>query len=255
MRQRMEKRVAKEQARSALEYDFPKLVHMADERPVIKDNPPTIYHWQEQFNAATREGFARYRDSLAGDRRVLLDRFEFKDIALKVVGVGSVGTLCAVILLMASEHDPLFLQLKEARASVLEAYAGKSVYSNHGQRVVVGHRLMQAASDMFLGWTAGRAGRHFYIRQLRDAKVKPMVENFSAADMVQFAEWCGHSLARSHARSSEAAVITGYLGTSDTFDKAIADFCGAYADQTERDHDALMKASRKGRIEVLIERK
>ena len=131
---------------------------------------------QKEFDVTVREGFARYRDTLADDRRVILDRFEFKDIAIKVVGVGSVGTYCAVILLMAAENDPLFLQLKEARASVLEAYAGKSAYSNHGQRVVMGHRLMQSASDIFLGWTEGREGRQFYIRQLRDAKMKPMVE-------------------------------------------------------------------------------
>jgi hypothetical protein len=177
-----------------------------------------------------------------------------KDIAMKVVGVGSVGTVCAVMLLMAAEDDPLFLQLKQARASVLEAYAGKSPYSNHGQRVVVGHRLMQSASDIFLGWTTGREGRHFYIRQLRDAKMKPMVETFNAIDMAVYAQWCGYSLARSHARSGDAAVISGYLGESDTFDRAIADFSAAYADQTERDYAALKKAARRGKLEVLIER-
>ena len=185
----------------------------------------------------------------------ILDRFELKDIAVKVVGVGSVGTYCAVMLLMAAENDPLFLQLKEARASVLEAYAGKSTYSSHGQRVVMGHRLMQSASDIFLGWTEGREGRQFYIRQLRDAKMKPMVETFNASDMAVYAQWCGYSLARSHARSGDAAVISGYLGESDTFDNAIADFSAAYADQTERDHAALKKAARKGRLKVLLERR
>jgi hypothetical protein len=158
--------------------------------------------------------------------------------------------MCAVFLLMAGERDPLFLQVKEARASVLEAFAGKSAYSNHGQRVAMGHRLMQSARDIFLGWTEGRGGRQFYIRQLRDAKTRPMVETFDAADMAVFAQFCGHSLARSHARSGDAAVISGYLGESDTFDKAIADFSVAYADQTERDHAALKKAARKGRLEV-----
>jgi hypothetical protein len=172
-----------------------------------------------------------------------------------VVGVGSVGTTCAVILLMAGERDPLFLQVKEARSSVLEAYAGESRYSNHGERVVTGHRLMQSASDIFLGWFEGRHGRHFYIRQLRDAKIKPMVETFNATDMVVFAEWCGYSLARSHARSGDAAMISGYLGESDTFDRAIADFSAAYADQTERDHAALKRAAREGRLEVLMERR
>ena len=162
---------------------------------------------------------------------------------------------CAVILLMAAENDPLFLQLKEARASVLEAYAGKSAYSNHGQRVVMGHRLMQSASDIFLGWTEGREGRQFYIRQLRDAKIKPMVDTFSASDLAVYAQWCGYSLARSHARSGDAAVISGYLGESDIFDKAIADFSVAYADQTERDHAALKKAAQKGRLKILLEQR
>ncbi len=259
MRKRGEKRVAKEQARSAAEYDFPKLAHANEMTPTIKDNPPTIYHLhdreEEELNATAREAFARYRDSLPDDRRVLLDRFELKDWAIKVVGVGSVGTYCAVALLMAGEKDPLFLQFKEARASVLEAYAGKSVYPNHGQRVVIGHRLMQSASDIFLGWTEGKRGRHFYIRQLRDAKIKMMVEGFRSAEMIRFAECCGFSLARSHARSGAPAIISGYLGDSDTFDKAIAAFSIAYADQTERDYDTLKKAARKGRLEVLIEKK
>ncbi len=258
LQERAEKRIAKETARTALEYDFPKLAKATGEQITLQDNPPTIYHMpdhgQAEFEAVLREGFARYRDTLAEDRRVILDRFELKDIAVKVVGVGSVGTTCAVLLLMSGERDPLFLQVKEARASVLEAFAGKSAYSNHGQRVVMGHRLMQSASDIFLGWSEGRAGRHFYVRQLRDAKIKPLVETFDAATMAAFAQWCGHSLARSHARSGDAAVISGYLGESDTFDKAIVDFATAYADQTERDHAALKKAARKGKLEVLIER-
>ena len=156
---------------------------------------------------------------------MLLDRYELKDIAIKVVGVGSVGTFCAVMLLMASEQDPLFLQVKEARPSVLEAYAGKSIYPNHGQRVVNGYRLMQSASDIFLGWTKGKLGRHFYVRQLKDMKLAPLVELFSPGMMVQYAEICGWALARAHARSGEPAQISGYLGKSDAFDKAIATFC------------------------------
>ena len=256
---RVERRVAKEQARTALEYDFPKLAKATGEQVALLDNPPTIYHFAgegpAEFDATVREGFARYRETLTEDRRTILDRFEIKDIAIKVVGVGSVGTTCAVLLLMAGESDPLFLQLKEARASVLEAYAGKSVHSNHGQRVVMGHRLMQSASDIFLGWTESRVGRHFYIRQLRDAKIKPMVETFDEPLMTVFAQWCGHSLARSHARSGDPAVISGYLGDSDTFDQAIADFSALYADQTERDHAALKKAARAKKLEVQIERR
>ena len=179
-RQRHQKQLAKARARSVLEHDFPKLAAMAGQVPTIKDNPPLIYHPREQGEedllARARAAFAGYRESVQEDRRVLIDRYDLKDIAIKVVGVGSVGTFCAVMLLMASEQDPLFLQVKEARPSVLEAYAGKSIYPNHGQRVVNGYRLMQSASDIFLGWTKGKLGRHFYVRQLRDMKVGPLVE-------------------------------------------------------------------------------
>ncbi len=171
-----------------------------------------------------------------------------------MVGVGSVGSVCAILLLMAGERDPLFLQVKQASESVLEPYAGKSVYSNHGQRVVQGHRLMQSASDVFLGWTEGEFGRHFYIRQLRDAKIKFAIETFGSAEMVVFAEWCGWTLARAHARSGEPALIAGYLGKSDTFDLAIADFAGAYADQSEKDHEALRKAVRAGKLAAMAEK-
>ena len=146
------------------------------------------------------------------------------DMAIKVVGVGSVGTFCGIMLLMASEHDPLFLQVKQAGPSVLEAYAGKSLHANHGQRVVHGCRMMQSASDLFLGWTEGDLGRHFYIRQLKDMKIKPLVEVFTPSVMLQYAELCGWTLAHAHARSGEPAKISGYLGKSDKFDKAIADF-------------------------------
>jgi hypothetical protein len=127
--------------------------------------------------------------------------------------------------------------------------------ANHGQRVVQGHRLMQSSSDVFLGWTKGKGGRHFYIRQLRDAKIKAAIETFGSAEMLLFAEWCGWTLARAHARSGEPALISGYLGESDTFDKAIAEFSVAYADQSERDHESLVKAVRAGRLEALIEQK
>jgi len=170
-----------------------------------------------------------------------------------VVGVGSVGTFCAVVLLMASEEDPLFLQVKEARPSVLEPYAGKSIYPNHGQRIVNGQRLMQSASDIFLGWTKGKLGRHFYVRQLRDVKVGPLVESFKPGFMTEYAEICGWTLARAHARSGASAQISGYLGKSDSFDKAIAAFSIAYADQNERDHADLKKAIRSGRVEAVME--
>jgi hypothetical protein len=187
------------------------------------------------------------------DHRMLLDRYELKDAALKVVGVGSVGTLCWVLLLMDGGGDPLLLQVKEARASVLEAYAGKSVFPNHGQRVVSGHRLMQPASDIFLGWVAGSRGRHYYVRQLRDVKIKFAVETFQAAEMTLFAQWCGYSLALSHVRSGDPAVISGYLGKNDTFDKAIATFSISYAYQNEKDHAALKRAIRNGKVEAVFE--
>jgi len=154
---------------------------------------------------------------------------------------------------MASEQDPLFLQVKEARPSVLEAYAGKSIYPNHGQRIVNGYRLMQSASDIFLGWTKGTLGRHVYVRQLRDMKLSPMVEVFTASWMVEYAKFCGWALAKAHARSGEPAQISGYLGKGDTFDSAIADFAVAYADLSERDHAILKKAVRSGRVEVIME--
>jgi len=236
---------------------FPKLADRSGETPTIKDNPPFLYHHlergEDEFYARIEEVFSHYRESLPHDRRVLLDRYALKDKAIKVVGVGSVGTLCSVALLMAGEKDPLFLQVKEARPSVLEAQAGPSVYANHGQRVVKGHRLMQLASDIFLGWTQDSSGRHFYVRQLRDVKLKFPIEQFKAAKMIIFAEWCGATLARAHARSGEPALISGYLGKSDTFDQAIAAFAVTYADQVERDHDSFTKAVREGRVEARMD--
>ena len=256
-RERHKKVLAKARERSAAEHDFPKLAAMAGAQPRIKDNPPLIYHLrdeaEESLLARVRDAFAEYRGSLQEDRRVLLDRYDFKDVAIKVVGVGSVGTMCAVMLMMASAEDPLFLQVKEARTSALEPYAGASLHPNRGQRVVHGIRLMQSASDILLGWTTGKEGRHFYVRQLRDMKIGPQVELFTSDVMAQYAEFCGWSLARAHARSGSPAQITGYLGKSDAFDKAIADFSIAYADQTERDHEVLMKAARSGRIELATE--
>jgi uncharacterized protein (DUF2252 family) len=183
----------------------------------------------------------------------LLDRYKVTDIALKVVGVGSVGTLCAVALLMAAEDDPLFIQVKEAGPSVLETYLDRSAYPNHGQRVVVGQQLMQAASDIFLGWTHGQGKRHFYLRQLRDMKIKPLVELFKPVDMFDYAGLCGWTLARAHARSGDPAMIAGYMGKSDVFDKALAAFGKIYADQTEKDHASFKSAIRQGRIEVQAE--
>ena len=230
------------------------LVQVAGKPPRIEDNPPLIYHerrqGKEDFFEATQMALAAYRKTLEPDRRLLLERFELRDVAIKVVGVGSVGTWCGITLFMAGEDDYLFLQIKEAGPSVLEAYAGKSLFPHHGQRVVNGCRLMQSASDLFLGWMTGPKGRHFYVRQLRDMKLKILVEVFNWSTMTQYAKLCGWTLARAHARSGQPAMISGYLGRSDKFDQAVADFSIAYADQSERDHKVLLKAVRDGRLEV-----
>jgi uncharacterized protein (DUF2252 family) len=258
LRRRAIKGLAKARETSTSEGLFPKLVGDLSGSPVIKDQLPAIFHWEGhtagEVHREVRKAFARYRETLTPANRMLLDRYELKDAAVKVVGVGSVGTACWVLLLMGAGGDPLLLQVKEARPSVLEDYAGKSVFPNHGQRVVSGHRLMQPASDIFLGWIESTRGRHYYVRQLRDVKIKFAVETFQAAEMNLFAQWCGYSLALSHARSGEAAVISGYLGKNDTFDKAIVNFSIAYADQNEKDHAALKSAIRGGRIKAVVEK-
>jgi uncharacterized protein (DUF2252 family) len=256
-RGRARKRLAKARSRDVLEHDFPELVATTGPALVIKENPPLVFHpherWSAAFVATVRRAFASYRSSLAEHHRLLLDRYRLVDIAIKVVGVSSVGTRCSVMLMMAGENDPLFLQVKEARRSVLEPYAGKSAYPNHGQRVVMGQRRMQSASDLFLGFTQAAHERHYYVRQLRDMKIKPLVELYPPSVMIQYAALCGGILARAHARCGEPALISGYLGRSDKFDEAIADFASAYADQTERDHRSLEQAVRAGKLEALLE--
>jgi uncharacterized protein (DUF2252 family) len=200
-----------------------------------------------------QQAFHRYRKTLPDERRVLLDRYVVADQAMKVVGVGSVGTRCGMLLMMGGPEDPLFLQIKEACASVLEPYLGKSAYDNHGERVVIGQRLMQSASDLFLGWTYGQGGRQFYIRQLHDVKVKPMVEFYDPPTMNVYAKYCGWVLARAHARSGNPKQISEYLGSSDRFDQSIADFAGAYADQNEQDYREFVRAVRKRRLPAVVE--
>ena len=200
-----------------------------------------------------REGLAAYRQSLSDERRVLLDRYRLEDYALKVVGIGSVGTRCYILLFFDEEDHPLILQVKEACRSVLEPYAGKSCYDNQGERVVMGQRLMQSSSDIFLGWVRGPRGYDFFVRQLRDMKMSVPMEGLSAVQLKRYAELCGWTLARAHAKSGDAATISGYLGKTDVFDQAIGKFALAYADQTVRDHAALVKAVRSGRLEALVE--
>ncbi len=255
VRDLMTARVQKVRARNLAEHDFPKLTHQRNGRLLIKDNPPLLFHLQGNERARYKEDILHalklYRSSLPDHHRVLLDRFQLYDLAVKVVGVGSVGTECMVALLMASSSDPIFLQVKQANSSVLEPYSGKSVYSNHGQRVVVGQRLMQSASDIMLGWTMGQIrGRHFYIRQLRDMKLSVVVESMTPETMELYARLCGQAVALAHARSGDSAMIAGYLGKSDVFDQAVAKFAALYADQTESDHRAIRSAVRDGRLEA-----
>jgi uncharacterized protein (DUF2252 family) len=237
--------------------EFVKLATVVDGAPRIKDAPPLVFHTTELgdtgFRALMEENLGRYRASLAPERRVLLDRYELADIAIKVVGVGSVGTLCAVALFFASSTDPLFLQVKQVNRSVLEPYVGANPFGSDGERVVVGQRLMQAASDVFLGHMVGVAGRHYYVRQLRDVKVRPMVEIYTPANMADYARSCGIALARAHARSGDPAILAGYLGKGGAFGDALASFAVAYADQNERDHAALVEAVRVGRVEAQLE--
>lgn len=254
---RLKRRIEKAEKQNVPEHDFPKLVTVNGGMPRISDNPPLIFHPRDTESAAFRKNaqhsFTKYRETLPDERRLLLDRFTVVDVAQKVVGVGSVGTWCGVLLMMTGDEAPLFLQVKEARRSVLEPHAGPSIYANRGQRVVVGQRLMQSASDMFLGWTEGAAGHHFYLRQLRDMKIKPLVEVFNGVIMAEYASLCGWALARAHARSGDAATIAGYLGSNGAFDDAIAAFGESYADQNESDYEALKAAVESGRIEAFVE--
>ncbi|MBK9088189.1 MAG: DUF2252 domain-containing protein [Holophagales bacterium] len=255
-RKMLVKRIQKEQAKSRGEELFPKLAEQRGGVPVIRDLLPTIFHTPDnppgEIQKVFRDAFDVYRGTLPHSYQALLDRFEVRDAAVKVVGVGSVGTVCMVLLLTAGDDDPLFLQIKEARASVLEPYAGKSEFANHGQRVVNGYRLMQPASDMFLGYSRGRT-RDFFFRQLRDMKLGPLVETFGKEEFSIYATFCGRALALAHARSGNSTALNGYMGKSDVFDKAIASFSFEYADQNEKDHSALMRAIKAGRVEARFE--
>ena len=229
---------------------IPKLTEVVDGHRKISDNPPVIYHFGEfarEFNKRSGKFIEEYKRSLPADRRHLYDRYHLEDSAIKVVGVGSVGTRCYVSLLLADDDDPLFLQVKEARRSVLEKPRGKSQYANQGMRVVHGQRLMQAASDIFLGWTHSKA-HDYYVRQFRDMKVSAEVETFRPDTLVGYARLCGWALARAHAKAGASAMIAGYLGSSDQFDDALVRYAQAYADQAERDFEAFQGAIRSGRL-------
>ena len=260
---RAQANLAKARTRDSMQA-FTKLTHVVDGQRRIVADPPLIVPIEELVAPGTgrddveeelRTLIRSYRRTLETDRRELLESFEYVHAARKVVGVGSVGTRAWVVLLLGRDgQDPLFLQAKEAQESVLERFVGRSKYPNHGQRVVAGQRLMQAASDIFLGWqrATGLDGqeRDFYLRQLRDWKGSADVDTMPVNLMTMYSRVCGATLARAHARSGDRIAIAAYLGTSDTFDRAIADFSTAYADQNERDHQALVDAVASGRLEA-----
>ncbi len=233
---------------------LPKIAEPVDGRYRFVENPPLVTRVSNDAQLALVDhAIEQYRNSLNEDRRFLFDRYRLDDFARRVVGVGSVGTRCFVALFVCDDLTPLLLQIKEARRSVLEPFTGKSPCDNQGERVVVGQRKMQAASDIFLGWLRSRDEHDYYVRQLRDMKYSVPIDKLDPERLGRYGELCGWTLARAHAKSGDAATISGYLGGSDKFDAAVGQFAVAYADQTERDHAALQQARKAGRIEVVEE--
>jgi hypothetical protein len=259
---RAAKTLAKAHTRDSLQA-LSKLGELVDGKYRIVSQPPLVVPARElaptyglspdEVGHAIREQFRAYRATLQDDRRHLLERFEVVDLARKVVGVGSVGTRAFIVLLQGRDaNDPLFLQVKEATASVLEANGRKSRYRQHGERVVQGQRMMQAASDIYLGWTKGLdVRRNFYWRQLRDMKGSAVVEVMTPLGLTFYARICGWTLARAHARSGDPVAMAAYLGGSDAFDNSITDFSQRYADQNERDYQQFVNAIRSGRLEAV----
>jgi uncharacterized protein (DUF2252 family) len=259
---RAAKTAAKAHTRDSLQA-LSKLGELADGTYRIVSQPPVVVPFRDwtatyglpadEVDKVIREQFRAYRATLQDDRRRLLERFQVVDAARKVVGVGSVGTRAFIVLLQGRDaQDPLFLQVKEATASVLEPYLGKSRYRQHGERVVQGQRMMQAASDIYLGWTKGvDVRRHFYWRQLRDMKGSALVEAMVPPALTFYAGICGWTLARAHARSGDPVAIAEYLGSSDAFDRSITDFSQRYADQNEQDYQDFLKAVKSGRLDAV----
>jgi uncharacterized protein (DUF2252 family) len=261
-RKAVDKGLAKARTRDSMQ-ELGKLTHLVDGRPRITSDPPLLVpidellpqqRDQNAFVSQLSDLLGKYRRTLETDRRYLLDQYEFADLARKVVGVGSVGTRCWIVLLLGrDDSDPLFLQVKEAEESVLSRFVGTSKFTNQGQRVVAGQRLMQASSDIFLGWHRIGSGldgqsRDFYVRQLRDWKFSIDIDNMVPRGMRLYGELCGWTLARAHARSGDRIAIASYLGGSDVFDQAITEFSGAYADQNDLDYRSLVAAVASGRI-------
>jgi uncharacterized protein (DUF2252 family) len=258
----VDKGIAKARTRDSMQ-EVAKLTRLVRGRPQIISDPPLLVPIEELVAADPREAsiesslgtlLGQYRRTLQADRKFLLDQFELCHVARKVVGVGSVGTRCWILLMLGRDtSDPLFLQVKEAETSVLSRFAGASRHLNQGQRVVAGQRLMQAASDIFLGWQRTEAGldgrsRDFYVRQLRDWKFSVPIESMVPSGLELYGALCGWTLARAHARSGDRIAIAAYLGGSDVFERAVAAFAAAYADQNERDHRSLADAVASGRI-------
>ena len=264
---RLEKTVAKGRRKDSARA-FAKLAVTDNGEPHIRADPPLIVPIADlvdpsgavRLELGARRILESYLGSLPCDRRHLLERFRYVDLARKVVGVGSVGTRCWVILLLGRDSsDPLFLQAKEASHSVLERFVGKSEFSNQGQRVVEGQRLMQSASDIFLGWLRQPIGledlkpRDLYVRQLWDSKISADITEMRPSDMARYGRLCAWTLARAHARSGDSVAIAGYLGSSEVFDRAIAAFAEVYADQNERDHAMIIDAIATGRVQAQSE--
>ena len=258
---RAEKNLAKAHTRDSLQA-LSKLAEQVDGQYRIVSQPPVVVPSRDLASTyglapddvmpVLHHRFRAYRATLPDDRRKLLEKFEIVDVARKVVGVGSVGTRAFIVLLQGRDaQDPLFLQIKEATASVLEASLPRSRYRQHGERVVQGQRMMQAASDIFLGWTKGLdTSRHFYWRQLRDMKGSALVELMAPATLRYYAQMCGWTLARAHARSGDPVVMASYLGSEDAFDQSITDFSERYADQNEQDYERFVEAIKSGRLEA-----
>ncbi|QOG03014.1 DUF2252 domain-containing protein [Flavobacterium sp. MDT1-60] len=253
-----QKRLKKASEFTAHEKEFAKMTYQEGTRARIKDDPPLIFHptgkeWQRLESEAVTI-HKRYMETLSDEKKVLLSRYALHDFAIKIVGVGSVGTLCGISLLMSATGEPIFLQFKEARQSVLEPHVkAKGKYSHQGERIVRGQKLMQSASDIFLGWTNDSQDKFFYIRQLRDAKVKPVLEIMKAKNMADYAKACGWALARAHARTGDPSILSGYIGNSNEFANAIARFSISYADQNEADYTKMLEAIKDGRLPISTE--
>jgi len=252
MKQMLDDAVIKAQKETNEKF-FYKITKQVSGKFEITDQPPLIYHVPEMDDKEQMIRFlSDYSKTLYDDRRWLFDQYKLVDIALKVTGVGSVGTRCYVILMMNEKEEPLLLQVKEAKSSVMEKFTAKSRYAHSGQRVVEGQRLVQAASDIFLGWSTGSDGRHYYLRQLRDLKIAPSVEQFDRELLTAYAKLCGRMLARAHVKTGHASLIAGYMGKSELIDEAISNFAIAYANQTEKDFEDFKKAIKSGVLNVEV---